>query len=217
MLSLWLQAILPLKRRRQRRKQGSLKWMRLCQYTGGTVMKRCTLAATSTPAVESTCSNLTTPIHSGAPRVSTTESTTPDKPEYRQWEIQGVCVCANGDICEGSLCLCVWMIWKTTRGRQRDKTGASTSAKMLLLYVCVCVCSPVFTYATSRHQTCGKEVCVPVVKSLPVFAAFIISKLNGYAVDLYSTTLPPGLLGPSPAPDRWKLSRSNTLNRCFLL
>lgn len=140
MLSLWLQAILPLKRRRQRRKQGSLKWMRLCQYTGGTVMKRCTLAATSTPAVESTCSNLTTPIHSGAPRVSTTESTTPDKPEYRQWEIQGVCVCANGDICEGSLCLCVWMIWKTTRGRQRDKTGASTSAKMLLLYVCVCVC-----------------------------------------------------------------------------
>ncbi len=86
------QVILPMRRRRRRRRQGSPRWMRLCRCTGGTVMRRCTPAATSTPAVESTCSSLTTPIHSGAPRVFITESTTPDKPKYRQRGSRGVCM-----------------------------------------------------------------------------------------------------------------------------
>lgn len=80
-------------------------------------MKRCTPAATSTLGAESTCSSLTTPIHSGAPRVFTTESTTPDKPGYRHRGSQGVCLfiymcacvcmCVGGDSCDGSLCVCV--------------------------------------------------------------------------------------------------------------
>lgn len=86
------QVILLTRRRRQRRRQESHRWMRLCQCTGGTVTRRCTQAATSTQVVASTCSSLTTPIHSGAPRVFTTESTTPDKPEHRHGGSQVVCV-----------------------------------------------------------------------------------------------------------------------------
>lgn len=106
------QVILPARRRRQRRRQGNPRWMRLCRCTGGTVMRRCMPAATSTQAAESTCWSLTTPIHSGAPRASTTESTTPDKPEYRHGGSQGVCmfmyVCVwvGGDFCDGSLYVC---------------------------------------------------------------------------------------------------------------
>lgn len=62
-------------------------------------MRRCTPAATSTQVAESTCSSSTTPIHSGAPRVFTTESTTPDKPEYRHKGSQGVCMFVYINIC----------------------------------------------------------------------------------------------------------------------
>jgi len=62
-------------------------------------MRRCTPAAISTPAAESTCSSLTTPIPSGAPRVFTTESTTPDKPEHRH-RGANECVCSY-------ICVCV--------------------------------------------------------------------------------------------------------------
>lgn len=114
------QVILPARRRRRRRRRGSPRWMRLCRCTGGTVMRRCTPAATSTRAAESTCWSLTTPIHSGAPRVSTTESTTPDKPEYRHWGSQGVCMFMY--VC---VCVCRWrFLWWQP------------------VWVCVCLCVP---------------------------------------------------------------------------
>lgn len=115
LLSFCQQVILPVRRRRPRRRQGSLRWMRLCRFTGGTVMRRCTPAATSTQGAASTCSSLTTPIHSGAPRVFTTESTTPDKPEYRHKGSQGVCErvceCVFVYVC---VCCCfvfVFFVW----------------------------------------------------------------------------------------------------------
>lgn len=82
--------------------QGSPRWMRLCQCTGGTVTRRYTLAAISILAVESTCSSLTTLIHSGALRVFTTECITPDKPGYRHHGGAKDCVCSSMcDMCNG--------------------------------------------------------------------------------------------------------------------
>lgn len=106
---------------------GSPRWTRLCRCTGGTVTRRCTPAATSILAVESTCSSLTTLIHSGAPRVFTTECITPDKPGYRhRGEPRGVFVhiCVT---CAMAGCICVQGVTEsdtgtipenTTRGRQ---------------------------------------------------------------------------------------------------
>lgn len=116
--TLLMQVTLPVRRRRRRRKQASPRWMRLCRCTGGTVTRRCTPAATSTRAVESTCSSLTTPIHFGAPRVFTTECTTPDKPGYRHRGSQGVhmfvcvCVCVDVEICAVAACMHVGGVFR---------------------------------------------------------------------------------------------------------
>lgn len=64
-------------------------------------------AATSILAAESTYSSLTTLIHSGAPRVFTTECITPDKPGYRHWG-EPVCACSYMcDMCNGRVYVCV--------------------------------------------------------------------------------------------------------------
>lgn len=128
-LFFYLQASQPVRKRRPRRRQGSLRWMRLYRFTGGTVMRRCTPAATSTQVAESTCSSSTTPIHSGAPRVFTTESTTPDKPEYRHKGSQGVCMFVYINICMYA-CVCLW-------GGGRVKI--CVKAACICVYVCVCV------------------------------------------------------------------------------
>lgn len=122
----YLQVSQPVRKRRPRRRQGNLRWMRLYRFTGGTVMRRCTLAATSTQVAESTCSSSTTPTHSGAPRVFTTESTIPDKPEYRHKGSQGVCMFAYINIC---MYVCVFV-----RG------GGWRFVWRQPVFVCMCAC-----------------------------------------------------------------------------
>lgn len=188
------QVILPARRRRRRRRRGSPRWMRLCRCTGGTVMRRCTPAATSTRAAESTCWSLTTPIHSGAPRVSTTESTTPDKPEYRHWGSQGVCmfmyvcVCVCRWrflwwqpvwVCVFVCAVCMWgRKWYQIYSGQKPPEGDKEThlepdfgdwTNMCVLYVYAC--PKIHPCYNACHRARGRGVCIPVVYSPPVLAA----------------------------------------------
>lgn len=196
----YLQASQPVRKRRPRRRQGSLRWMRLYRFTGGTVMRRCTPAATSTQVAESTCSSSTTPIHSGAPRVFTTESTTPDKPEYRHKGSQGVCMFVYINICMYA-CVCLWggggwrFVWRQPvfvcmcayvceggnyqinsglnhqRETKRHIWSRSLETRLICIY-CMCTRDPRCTHARSRYRALGRGVRIPVVYSPPVLAAF---------------------------------------------
>lgn len=196
----YLQASQPVRKRRPRRRQGSLRWMRLYRFTGGTVMRRCTPAATSTQVAESTCSSSTTPIHSGAPRVFTTESTTPDKPEYRHKGSQGVCMFVYINICM-YVCVCVFVrgggwrfVWRQPvfvcmcacvrrrklqiysglnhqRETKRHIWSRSLETRLICIY-CMCTRDPRCTHARSRYRALGRGVRIPVVYSPPVLAAF---------------------------------------------
>lgn len=66
-------------KRKPKRMPTSLCWMRLCLCTGGTVTKRCMLAATSIQGEGSISSSLTTLTPCGGLNQSTTESITLDK------------------------------------------------------------------------------------------------------------------------------------------
>lgn len=66
-------------KRKPKRTPTSPCWTRSCLCTGGTVMRKCMPAATSTQGEESISSSLTTPTPCGGQSQSTTESITLDK------------------------------------------------------------------------------------------------------------------------------------------